>query len=39
MIVIVNLPERSVVTPHAIIFGLWNRWAKAFADLYTQPPD
>ena len=25
--------------PYAIIFGLSNRWAKAFADLYTQPPD
>jgi uncharacterized membrane protein YgcG len=25
--------------PYAIIFGLANRWAKAFADLYTQPPD
>ncbi len=25
--------------PYAIIFGLSNRWSKAFADLYTQPPD
>ena len=25
--------------PYAIIFGLSKRWAKAFADLYTQPPD
>ncbi len=25
--------------PYAIIFGLSNRWAKAFADLYTQPPN
>jgi uncharacterized membrane protein YgcG len=25
--------------PYAIIFGLSNRWAKAFAGLYTQPPD
>jgi uncharacterized membrane protein YgcG len=25
--------------PYAMIFGLSNRWAKAFADLYTQPPD
>jgi hypothetical protein len=25
--------------PFAIIFGLSNRWAKAFADLYAQPPD
>ncbi len=25
--------------PYAIIFGLSNRWAQAFADLYTQPPD
>jgi uncharacterized membrane protein YgcG len=25
--------------PYAIIFGLSSRWAKAFADLYTQPPD
>ncbi len=25
--------------PYAIIFGISNRWAKAFADLYTQPPD
>ena len=25
--------------PYAIIFGLSNRWAKAFAELYTQPPD
>ena len=25
--------------PYAMIFGLSDRWAKAFADLYTQPPD
>jgi uncharacterized protein (TIGR04222 family) len=25
--------------PYAIIFGLSNRWAKVFADLYTEPPD
>jgi uncharacterized membrane protein YgcG len=25
--------------PYAIIFGLSNRWTKAFAGLYTQPPD
>jgi uncharacterized protein (TIGR04222 family) len=25
--------------PYAIIFGLSSRWAKAFAGLYTQPPD
>ena len=25
--------------PYAIIFGLSNRWAKAFAELYTQPPN
>ncbi len=25
--------------PYAIIFGLSGRWAKAFAGLYTQPPD
>ncbi len=25
--------------PYAIIFGLSTRWAKAFADLYTQPPE
>jgi uncharacterized protein (TIGR04222 family) len=25
--------------PYAIIFGLSDRWAKAFAGLYTQPPD
>ncbi|APW58845.1 DUF2207 domain-containing protein [Paludisphaera borealis] len=25
--------------PYAIIFGLSNRWGKAFADLYRQPPD
>jgi hypothetical protein len=25
--------------PYAIIFGLSRRWAKAFADLYNQPPD
>ena len=25
--------------PYAIIFGLSNRWAKAFAGLYAQPPD
>jgi uncharacterized membrane protein YgcG len=25
--------------PYAIILGLSNRWAKAFADLYTQPPN
>ncbi len=24
--------------PYAIIFGLSNRWGKAFADLYAQPP-
>jgi len=24
--------------PYAMIFGLSNRWAKAFADLYSQPP-
>ena len=24
--------------PYAIIFGLSKRWAKAFADLYAQPP-
>jgi uncharacterized membrane protein YgcG len=25
--------------PYAIIFGLSDRWGKAFADLYRQPPD
>jgi uncharacterized membrane protein YgcG len=25
--------------PYAIVFGLADRWAKAFAGLYTQPPD
>jgi uncharacterized membrane protein YgcG len=25
--------------PYALVFGLSNRWAKAFAALYTQPPD
>jgi uncharacterized membrane protein YgcG len=25
--------------PYAIIFGLSNRWAKAFANLYTEPPN
>jgi uncharacterized membrane protein YgcG len=25
--------------PYAIIFGLSKRWAKAFADLYKQPPE
>ena len=25
--------------PFAIIFGLSNRWAKAFANLYTEPPN
>ena len=25
--------------PYAIIFGLSSRWTRAFADLYTQPPD
>jgi uncharacterized membrane protein YgcG len=25
--------------PYAIVFRLTNRWAKAFADLYTQPPE
>jgi hypothetical protein len=25
--------------PYAIIFGLSKRWAKAFGDLYSQPPD
>jgi uncharacterized membrane protein YgcG len=25
--------------PYTIIFGLLSRWAKAFAGLYTQPPD
>jgi uncharacterized membrane protein YgcG len=25
--------------PYAIIFGLSDRWSKAFAGLYTQPPD
>jgi uncharacterized membrane protein len=25
--------------PYAIIFGLSDRWAKKFADLYAQPPD
>ena len=25
--------------PYAIVFGLSDRWGKAFADLYRQPPD
>jgi hypothetical protein len=25
--------------PYAIVLGLSDRWSKAFADLYTQPPD
>lgn len=25
--------------PYAIVFGLADRWATAFADLYTEPPD
>jgi uncharacterized membrane protein YgcG len=25
--------------PYAIVFGLSHKWAKAFAGLYTQPPD
>jgi uncharacterized membrane protein YgcG len=39
----IRLQERQGVferlLPYAIIFGLTDRWAKAFADLYTQPPD
>ena len=25
--------------PHALVFGMSHRWTKAFADLYTQPPN
>ena len=32
-----NVFERLL--PYAIAFGLTKHWAKAFADLYTQPPD
>jgi uncharacterized membrane protein YgcG len=32
-----NVFERLL--PYAIAFGLTKHWAKAFADLYTEPPD